>query len=68
MPGHRILHYAEEHPREILQVLEDKTDALVRDMEARERQAARALRKPVNSGVRQDDAPPSSYGDDLVPF
>ncbi len=63
-----FLHYAEEHPREILQVLEDKTDALVRDMEARERQAARALRRPVSSGVRQDDAPPSSYGDDMVPF
>jgi hypothetical protein len=49
-------------------VLEDRTDALVRELDARGREAARALRKPVSSGVHHDDAPPSSYGDDLAPF
>lgn len=39
-----FLHYAEEHPHEVLEVLEDKTDALVRELEARERKAARAHR------------------------
>ncbi|HEY6459058.1 MAG TPA: hypothetical protein VIY73_02875 [Polyangiaceae bacterium] len=63
-----FLQYAEEHPHEILEMLEDRTDALVQELEARERETARALRKPVNLGVRHDDTPPSSYGDDLVPF
>jgi hypothetical protein len=39
-----FLQYAEEHPNEVLEVLEDKTDALVRELEARERSARRAMR------------------------
>lgn len=32
-----FLHYAEEHPGEVLEVLEDKTDALIRELEERQR-------------------------------
>lgn len=42
-----FLEYAEEHPGEVLEALEDKTDALVRDLEKREREAVRAVRKPL---------------------
>jgi hypothetical protein len=42
-----FLHYAEEHPSEVLEGLEDKTEALVRELEARERSARRALRRAV---------------------
>jgi hypothetical protein len=40
-----FLAYAENHPAEVLESLEDRTDALVRELEARERAAARALRQ-----------------------
>lgn len=36
-----FLHYAEEHPAEVLEALDDKTDALVRDLERQEREARR---------------------------
>jgi hypothetical protein len=39
-----FLHYAEEHPDEVLDVLEDKTDALIRELEAKPREGARAAR------------------------
>lgn len=34
-----FLHYAEEHPDEELAAIEDKTDALIRELEARQRRA-----------------------------
>jgi hypothetical protein len=39
-----FLKYAEEHPHEVLVAIDDKTDALIRELEQQERQAARALR------------------------
>ncbi len=36
-----ILHYAEENPAEVLEVIEDKTEALIRELEAQERAARR---------------------------
>jgi hypothetical protein len=36
-----FLHWAEEHPAEIFGALDQKTDALIRDLERREREAAR---------------------------
>ena len=70
MPGHRILEYAEEHPEEVIQVLEDRTDALVRELEERERVAQRALREPVEPAgwpeTFAETAPESYQGD--VPF
>lgn len=41
-----FLHYAEEHPDEVLEGIEDKTEALVRELEARERAHVRAMRRP----------------------
>jgi len=64
VPGHRILEYAESHAEEVLEALEDRTDAIVRDLEMRERDAARALRElPPPSESR-----PESPGDGDVPF
>jgi hypothetical protein len=40
-----FLHYAEEHPDEVLVAIEDKTGALIRELEEQERQARRDLRR-----------------------
>jgi hypothetical protein len=40
-----FLKYAEEHPSEVLEAIDDKTDALIRELEQKEREAARALRR-----------------------
>lgn len=40
-----FLHYAEEHPNELVASWEDKTDELVRRLEQQEREAARASRR-----------------------
>jgi hypothetical protein len=40
-----FLHYAEEHPGEVLVSIDDKTDALIRELEEQERQARRELRR-----------------------
>jgi hypothetical protein len=40
-----FLHYAEEHPDEVLVAIDDKTDALIRELEGQERQARRELRR-----------------------
>lgn len=42
-----FLHYAEEHPDEVLASIDDKTDALIRELEAKERRAALAYTRPV---------------------
>jgi hypothetical protein len=40
-----LLKYAEEHPDEVLTAIDDKTDALIRELEEQERQARRSLRR-----------------------
>jgi len=47
-----FLRYAEEHPAEVLNVIDDKTDALIRDLERKEREAARALRRGPSRAPR----------------
>jgi hypothetical protein len=39
------LKYVEEHPHEYLDAIEDKTEALIRDLEAQHRDAHRSLRR-----------------------
>jgi len=53
-----FLEYAESHPEEVLEAIEDRTDVLVRELEAREREAARTFR----------EAPPESHAGGDVPF
>jgi hypothetical protein len=43
-----FLHYAHEHPDEVLVALEDKTEQLVRELEERERAAMKAARRRPN--------------------
>jgi hypothetical protein len=40
-----FLQYAHDHPNEVLEVLEDRTEDLIRELEAKERKAARELRR-----------------------
>ena len=40
-----LLKYAEEHPDEVLVAIDDKADALIRELEAQELQARRELRR-----------------------
>ena len=47
-----LLKYAEEHPEEVLISIEDRADALVRELEARERDARRALSRPIATWKR----------------
>jgi hypothetical protein len=41
-----FLHYAEENPDDVLASQDDRTDALIRDLERQEREARRELRRP----------------------
>jgi hypothetical protein len=41
-----FLHYAEENPDDVLAAVDDKTDALIRELEAQHREARRSLRRP----------------------
>ena len=52
-----FLRYAEEHPREVLAVLDDQADAVVREME-RQQRAARPPRKaaPPRARTRRAEA------------
>lgn len=43
-----FLHYAEEHPNEVLSALEDRTEMILRDLERREKIAARAVKKTLS--------------------
>jgi hypothetical protein len=64
-----FMKYAEEHPEDVLLILEDRTDALVRELEARERDAAAALRH--QSALPEDpfaELGPPSQAADSVPF
>jgi hypothetical protein len=40
-----FLHYAEENPDDVLAAVDDKTDALIRELEAQHRDARRSLRQ-----------------------
>jgi hypothetical protein len=42
-----FLHFAEENPDDVLTAMDDKTDALVRELEAQHREARRSLRQPA---------------------
>jgi hypothetical protein len=44
-----FLAYAEEHPSEYLEAIEDKTEALIRDLERQEREASRRARNPATN-------------------
>jgi hypothetical protein len=61
-----FLHYAEENPDEVLEVIEDKTDALIRELEAQHREAQRAAR----GGAPKKRATPRYTPEELaeVPF
>jgi hypothetical protein len=55
-----FLYYVEQHPEAMLEAIDSKTDALVRELELRSREAARHDRKPRTRGrhaVRLADAP-----------
>jgi len=47
VPGHRILQWVEEHPNELLAAIEDRTEEVIRDLERQERDARRALKRPI---------------------
>jgi hypothetical protein len=57
-----FLHYAEEHPDEVLVAIDDKTDALIRELEEQERHARRDLRR----GPPRERYTPAHLAD--VPF
>ena len=71
----RFLRCVEEHPDELLLVLEDRTDALVRDLERREREAMKVARgkgREASSTTAIDmpayvSSPAENY-DDGIPF
>lgn len=55
-----FMQYVEEHPGEVLEVLEDRTDALVRDLERQEREhraLARATRRRPTRAASGGDVP-----------
>ena len=43
--GRLALHYAEEKPDEVVAALDDKTEALLRELEAQHKEARRSLRR-----------------------
>ena len=65
MRTEEFLKYVEEHPEELLEAIGDKTDALVRELEERERQAARSARR---SSRLSSDAPRASQHEEAVRF
>lgn len=52
-----FLHYAEEHPSEVLAVIDDRTDALIAELEARERSLSKSLRRSAPAPRAYDDVP-----------
>jgi hypothetical protein len=62
------LNFAEENPTAVLEILEDRTDMVVRELEARQRDASRALRETPFPPEAFDDRMPESRGADSVPF
>jgi hypothetical protein len=57
-----FLKYAEEHPDEVLVAIEDKSDAMIRELEQKEREAHRELRR----GPRRPKYTPEQLAE--VPF
>jgi hypothetical protein len=53
-----FLEYAHNHPAEVLTALEDRTEEMIRELEARERQVRRELKRK---------APREAYAD-VPPF
>lgn len=49
-----FLHYAEEHPSEVLLALEDRTEEVIRELEKQEKQARRALARPAAREEREE--------------
>jgi hypothetical protein len=43
--GRLALHYAEENPDEVLAALDDKTEAVIRELEAQHKETRRSLRR-----------------------
>src|SRR4029453_1598704 len=43
--GRLALHYAEENPDEVLAAVDDKTEAVIRELEAQHKEARRSLRR-----------------------
>ena len=43
--GRLALHYAEENPDEVVAALDDKTEAVIRELEAQHKEARRSLRR-----------------------
>ncbi len=41
-----FLHYAEENPDDVAAAADDKTDALIRELEAQQKETRRSLRRP----------------------
>ena len=41
-----LMKYAEEHRDEVLAAIDDKTDAVIRELEQQQREARRSLRRP----------------------
>jgi hypothetical protein len=52
-----FLRYAEEHPDEVLGAIDDKTDAVIRDLERQEREAARYARRRRYTPAQLADVP-----------
>ena len=46
-----MLRYAENHPREVLEVIEDKTDAVIAELEQRQRHARGLARGGAESSA-----------------
>ena len=63
-----FLLYVENHPHEYLEAIQDRTDALVRELESREREASRAYREPAFVPEAFDEKAPESYAPASVPF
>lgn len=60
-----FLRYAEEHPSEVLDAIEDKTEALIRELEQQARAASREMKRPrVRRAARR--APPAIEA--AIPF
>jgi hypothetical protein len=61
-----FLKYAEENPDEVLGVIEEKTESLIRDLEARLRDVARPSQKDTSRWRRRAGKSPAAVSD--VPF
>ena len=62
--GRLALHYAEENPDEVVAALDDKTEAVIRELEAQHKEVRRSL------GHRRDRprGPPTLPREDLRPI